>query len=107
MTATLPYVVLLILMVRGATLPGAWQGVVFYLNPKWEKLKETSVSAYFLLPFLFSLGSSTESLLNCIELLTSLPILLPFQMYLCAVIILYCSGEGISCGNKKHLRHRN
>uniref|UniRef100_A0A8C7JD23 Transporter n=1 Tax=Oncorhynchus kisutch TaxID=8019 RepID=A0A8C7JD23_ONCKI len=43
-TATLPYVVLFILLIRGATLPGAWKGVVFYLKPKWEKLFETSVS---------------------------------------------------------------
>ncbi|KAG7273138.1 hypothetical protein CRUP_034536, partial [Coryphaenoides rupestris] len=44
-TATLPYVVLLILLVRGATLPGAWRGVVFYLKPQWSKLLETSVKA--------------------------------------------------------------
>jgi len=44
-TATLPYVVLLILLVRGATLPGAWRGVVFYLKPQWSKLLETSVSS--------------------------------------------------------------
>lgn len=37
-TATFPYLVLLILLVRGATLPGAWRGVVFYLKPDWEKL---------------------------------------------------------------------
>lgn len=43
MTATLPYVVLLILLVRGATLPGAWRGVVFYLKPNWEKLMSTTV----------------------------------------------------------------
>ncbi|MGH0189447.1 UNVERIFIED_CONTAM: hypothetical protein FKN15_035594 [Acipenser sinensis] len=43
-TATLPYVVLFILLIRGATLPGAWRGVVFYLKPKWEKLLETRVS---------------------------------------------------------------
>lgn len=44
MTATLPYIVLFILLIRGATLPGAWRGVVFYLKPQWEKLLETSVS---------------------------------------------------------------
>lgn len=43
-TATLPYVVLLILLVRGATLPGAWRGVVFYLRPDWGKLLSTAVS---------------------------------------------------------------
>lgn len=43
-TATLPYIVLIILLIRGATLPGAWRGVVFYLKPQWGKLLETSVS---------------------------------------------------------------
>lgn len=43
-TATLPYVVLLILLVRGATLPGAWRGVIFYLRPDWGKLLSTAVS---------------------------------------------------------------
>lgn len=44
MTATFPYLVLLVLLVRGATLPGAWRGVVFYLKPDWEKLLSTAVS---------------------------------------------------------------
>lgn len=44
MTATFPYLVLLILLVRGATLPGAWRGVVYYLKPDWSKLLSTTVS---------------------------------------------------------------
>lgn len=44
MTATLPYLVLLILLLRGATLPGAWRGVLFYLRPDWGKLLSTAVS---------------------------------------------------------------
>lgn len=43
-TATLPYLVLLILLLRGATLPGAWRGVLFYLRPDWGKLLSTAVS---------------------------------------------------------------
>lgn len=43
MTATFPYIVLSVLLVRGATLPGAWRGVVFYLKPNWQKLLETGV----------------------------------------------------------------
>ncbi len=43
-TATFPYLVLLVLLVRGATLPGAWRGVVYYLKPDWEKLLSTTVS---------------------------------------------------------------
>uniref|UniRef100_A0A670ZYE5 Transporter n=1 Tax=Pseudonaja textilis TaxID=8673 RepID=A0A670ZYE5_PSETE len=44
-TATLPYVVLLILLIRGATLPGAWRGIVFYLQPDWQKLRSVWVDA--------------------------------------------------------------
>lgn len=45
-TATLPYIMLFILLIRGATLPGAWKGVVFYLKPQWDKLLETSVGGW-------------------------------------------------------------
>ncbi|NXE25547.1 SC6A4 protein, partial [Ardeotis kori] len=55
-TATLPYVVLLILLVRGATLPGAWRGVVFYLRPDWGKLLSTEVWVDAAAQIFFSLG---------------------------------------------------
>ncbi|CAG2181899.1 unnamed protein product, partial [Oppiella nova] len=37
-TALFPYVVLVILFIRGVTLPGAMQGIVFYLKPDWNRL---------------------------------------------------------------------
>uniref|UniRef100_A0A8C8EEZ3 Transporter n=1 Tax=Otus sunia TaxID=257818 RepID=A0A8C8EEZ3_9STRI len=55
-TATLPYVVLLILLIRGATLPGAWRGVVFYLRPDWGKLLSTTVWVDAAAQIFFSLG---------------------------------------------------
>ncbi|KAM6241929.1 sodium-dependent serotonin transporter-like [Spheniscus humboldti] len=55
-TATLPYVVLLILLVRGATLPGAWRGVIFYLRPDWGKLLSTAVWVDAAAQIFFSLG---------------------------------------------------
>ncbi|XP_066436757.1 sodium- and chloride-dependent creatine transporter 1 [Eleutherodactylus coqui] len=42
-TATFPYVVLLILLVRGAMLPGAAEGILYYLKPDWSKLGSAQV----------------------------------------------------------------
>lgn len=55
-TATFPYLVLLVLLVRGATLPGAWRGVVFYLKPDWSKLLSTTVWIDAAAQIFFSLG---------------------------------------------------
>uniref|UniRef100_A0A4W6CSX5 Transporter n=1 Tax=Lates calcarifer TaxID=8187 RepID=A0A4W6CSX5_LATCA len=42
-TATFPYVMLLILLIRGLTLPGALQGVMFYLLPEPSHLTDPQV----------------------------------------------------------------
>ena len=44
-TATMPYVVLTILLVRGLMLEGAVDGIKFYLTVDWNKLLETGVSS--------------------------------------------------------------
>ena len=46
-TALFPYVVLSILMVRGATLPGAAKGVEYYLKPNVTRLANSEVSTEF------------------------------------------------------------
>ncbi|KAM6946139.1 sodium- and chloride-dependent GABA transporter 2-like [Aplochiton taeniatus] len=42
-TSTFPYVMLLVLLIRGLTLPGALQGVVFYLYPEPSRLSDPQV----------------------------------------------------------------
>eukprot|EP00795_Rhopilema_esculentum_P002742 gene2742-961_t len=42
-TATLPYLMLLVFFVKGLTLPGSLDGVRYYITPKWHKLLEAEV----------------------------------------------------------------
>lgn len=42
-TATLPYILLLVILIRGLTLPGSLNGVLFYITPDFERLKDGKV----------------------------------------------------------------
>ena len=42
-TALFPYVVLVILLIRGVTLPGSAEGIRYYLSPNFEALKKAEV----------------------------------------------------------------
>ncbi|KAL5012506.1 hypothetical protein ScPMuIL_011057 [Solemya velum] len=54
--APFPYLVLLVLLVRGVTLPGAIDGIKFYLVPRWEKLAEFKVWGDAALQIFYSVG---------------------------------------------------
>lgn len=42
--ALFPYVIIFILLIRALTLPGAWNGILFFIKPKWSAILEPSVS---------------------------------------------------------------
>ncbi|XP_055309717.1 sodium-dependent nutrient amino acid transporter 1-like [Sitodiplosis mosellana] len=41
--ALFPYVILVILLIRAVTLPGAFNGIMFFIRPKWDKLLDPNV----------------------------------------------------------------
>lgn len=41
--ALFPYVVMIILLVRAVTLPGAVDGIMFFITPQWDKLLDQKV----------------------------------------------------------------
>lgn len=44
-TATFPYLVLTILFIRGITLEGAVNGIMYYLTPQWQKILDAKVQS--------------------------------------------------------------
>uniref|UniRef100_A0A671L4Y2 Transporter n=1 Tax=Sinocyclocheilus anshuiensis TaxID=1608454 RepID=A0A671L4Y2_9TELE len=42
-TAVFPYLVLVVLFFHGVSLPGALNGIIYYLKPNWSKLSEAQV----------------------------------------------------------------
>jgi len=62
-TATFPYVLLIVLFFRGVTLPGAGDGVMYYLTPKWEHLADPTVWRTAATQIFYSLGIGFGSVL--------------------------------------------
>ncbi|XP_065083593.1 sodium- and chloride-dependent glycine transporter 1 [Ochlerotatus camptorhynchus] len=63
-TATFPFVVLGILFVRGITLPGAAEGIRFYIMPQWSELTNLKVWADAAIQIFFSLGPGWGGIVN-------------------------------------------
>uniref|UniRef100_A0AAV2M173 Transporter n=1 Tax=Knipowitschia caucasica TaxID=637954 RepID=A0AAV2M173_KNICA len=63
-TAIFPYVMLLVLLVRGLTLPGAWDGLVFYLYPDPSRLADRRVWLDACSQVIFSYGLASGTLIT-------------------------------------------
>jgi solute carrier family 6 amino acid transporter-like protein 5/7/9/14 len=55
-TATFPYLVLIILLIRNVTLTGANDGIHFYITPEWDRLKDEQVWYQAAIQIFYSLG---------------------------------------------------
>ena len=71
-TSLFPYLVLVILAVRGLSLPGAGEGVAYYLSPDWTKLQHSKVWVDAATQVIFSLGPGElhSSLTRCFIVLS-------------------------------------
>uniref|UniRef100_T1J119 Transporter n=1 Tax=Strigamia maritima TaxID=126957 RepID=T1J119_STRMM len=63
-TALFPYVVLIILFFRGVTLPGAANGILFYLTPDWSRLLSAQVWGDAALQIFFALSPAWGGLIT-------------------------------------------
>ncbi|XP_070531963.1 sodium- and chloride-dependent glycine transporter 1-like [Ptychodera flava] len=63
-TATFPYVVLFILLIRGVTLPGYYDGVLFFITPNWETLSKPQVWLDAAVQIFYSLSASWGGLIT-------------------------------------------
>ncbi|KAH8271602.1 hypothetical protein KR018_010874 [Drosophila ironensis] len=54
--ALFPYVIMLILLIRAVTLPGAWRGIRYFLEPQWSQLLNPHVWYAAITQMFFSLA---------------------------------------------------
>ncbi|XP_071944818.1 uncharacterized protein [Antedon mediterranea] len=63
-TATFPYIVLVLFLILGLTLEGSYNGIKFFLTPRWEILYEPKVWLDAAVQIFFSLSTSWGGLLT-------------------------------------------
>lgn len=74
-TAIFPYVVLITLLIRGCTLPGAGDGILFFITPQWEKLLDVNVKSTLFTSFFCSFNIIDESgVVCCCDAMFLLPV---------------------------------
>ena len=63
-TATFPYLILVILLIRAVTLDGAYDGIQFYMVPDWSRLSDIKVWEAAAVQIFFSLSVAGGGLIT-------------------------------------------
>jgi len=63
-TATFPYLILVILLIRATLLPGAYDGIKFYMVPDWDRLSDIKVWEAAAVQIFFSLSVAGGGLIT-------------------------------------------
>ncbi|KAL1491648.1 hypothetical protein ABEB36_012212 [Hypothenemus hampei] len=63
-TATFPFLILFVLLMRGVTLPGAIDGIYFYIYPQWKQLTTFKVWCDAAIQIFYSLGPGWGGIIN-------------------------------------------
>ena len=63
-TATFPYLILVILLIRAVTLEGAYDGIQFYMVPDWSRLSDIKVWEAAAVQIFFSLSVAGGGLIT-------------------------------------------
>ena len=63
-TALFPFVILIILLIRGVTLPGASEGIRFYIVPDMDRLSDIDVWVQAAVQIFYSLGIASGGLVT-------------------------------------------
>lgn len=63
-TVTFPILILVVMFVRGITLPGAVDGIYFYIYPEWNKITHYQVWLDAAVQIFFSVGCGWGSIIN-------------------------------------------
>lgn len=63
-TAIFPYLILIALLVRGVTLEGSTEGILFYITPEWDRLAEPAVWGDAASQIFYSFGIACGSLVT-------------------------------------------
>ena len=103
-TATFPYVILIALLVRGVTLPGAKGGLEYLFIPDWSKLGEFQVWRNAAEQMFFSLGISWGGLMmfgNFLDKINLRFFLLHFGKIISTFILFRCISQWLKNNYEK------